>query len=143
MKQKSVILNFPKDSIDKPIISELIKKFNVTVNILEAHISPNEGGKMFLFISSDDSKAIDLAIGYIKKQGIKVVLPSKNLIRDEDKCVDCGACISHCYSSALGFDENAKLIYDDEKCIACGLCVPSCSYGALETIEANLRKEKK
>jgi ferredoxin len=143
MKQKSVILNFPKDSIDKPIMSEIIKKFNVTVNILEAHISPNEGGKMFLFISSDDPKAIDLAIGYIKKQGIKVVLPSKNLIRDEDKCVDCGACISHCYSSALVFDADAKLVYNDDKCIACGLCVPACSYGALETIEENLRKGKK
>jgi L-aspartate semialdehyde sulfurtransferase ferredoxin len=142
MKQKSMILNFPKEQIEKPLISELIKNFNVSINILEAHISPAEGGKMFVIMQADNEKLIDTAVKHIKKEGINVVLPSKNLLWDEEKCVDCGACIVHCYPQALFFDEKAKLVYDDQKCIACGLCVPACSYGAIETVEEHLKKER-
>ena len=47
MTQKSAILNFPKSLLDRPVVSQVIRKYEVEVNILQASITPEEDGRMF------------------------------------------------------------------------------------------------
>lgn len=54
------------------------------------------------------------------------------LMRYEERCTKCGACVKACPHNALSFDENNVLQVDYSKCITCGICVDHCAYDALE-----------
>ena len=47
MIQRSAILSFPKEIVDRPVITQLVRDVGVEVNILQAHITPEEDGHMF------------------------------------------------------------------------------------------------
>ncbi|MDJ0763375.1 MAG: NIL domain-containing protein [Myxococcota bacterium] len=139
MIQKSAILNFPKSLLDRPVISRIIKEFDVEVNILQASITPEEDGRMFA-IFRGQGQQVNSALSYLKESGIKVFLPVKNLVWDEDRCVHCTACVGQCPSSAFTVEqETYQVTYDAARCIACELCIPACSYGAVASVSDNLR----
>jgi len=131
MERKAVVLHFPSEVVDKPVVSRMIKKYDVEVNIVQARVEPNEDGVMMVFMEGETSE-LKAALAYLRKGGVKVALPEKGLVRDEDSCVDCGACTAHCLPKALSIQgEQRRVVYEEEKCIACFLCVPACAYGAL------------
>ncbi|MFW9967383.1 MAG: ATP-binding protein [Candidatus Thorarchaeota archaeon] len=49
----------------------------------------------------------------------------------EDKCNNCGQCISRCHFNARYMD-SSTLVFVTEKCVGCGLCVSSCELGAIK-----------
>ena len=51
---------------------------------------------------------------------------------DDEKCIDCGACISLCPTDALSLDKEERLMFYYEKCIGCLLCLDSCPRFAIE-----------
>ena len=55
-----------------------------------------------------------------------------DVIIDDDKCIDCGACISLCLTDALHFNSEDRLEFSYEKCIGCLLCLDSCPRYAIE-----------
>ena len=140
MIQKSAILNFPKSLISSPVISRVIRDHDVEVNILQAHITPEEDGHMFAIFSGKKA-AVDKAFEYLKQNSVRVVLPNRNLIWDEDKCVHCTACVGQCPSAAFTVDADTyKVVYEASRCIACKLCIPACSYRAMESVSDHFRR---
>lgn len=52
------------------------------------------------------------------------------IIIDEDKCVGCGVCASHCHEGAIKVvDGKAKVV--ESKCDQMGRCIGQCPYGAI------------
>lgn len=140
MIQRSAILNFPKTIVDTPIISRVIRGFDVEVNILQASITPEEDGHMFA-IFRGKNKAVEQSLQFLREQQVRVILPTRNLVWDNDKCVHCTACVGQCPSNAFTIDEkNYHVIFNEERCIACELCIPACSYGAVEAIGDYLKR---
>jgi formate hydrogenlyase subunit 6/NADH:ubiquinone oxidoreductase subunit I len=46
---------------------------------------------------------------------------------DQSLCIDCGNCVSACFSHALTIGApDWKLHFNPEKCIACKLCLKAC-----------------
>lgn len=134
MKQQSLFLSFPAEIADKPVLSLLIKRFDIEVNIIQANIAPDEDGNM-LIIMKGNAQNYDQAIRYLEKMDIKILFLKEKINWIEDLCVNCGACIGQCNYQALSLDENNyKLTIDNTKCIGCELCIPACSYGALSLI---------
>lgn len=134
--QRSVFLHFDSNLVEKPIISDLVRKYDVEVNILEARITPNEEGSMFIGIQGSDEN-LDKAFGYLVSSGVKVTVKPRRLLWHEDICTSCGACLAHCLPKALNMDpDTGEVRYDDDLCISCLLCIPACPYRALE--EASL-----
>lgn len=133
MGTRKVVLIFPKDKIDKPIVYRLIKDHNLSFNILKASITPDQEGHMALELTGDNAD-IEKGIKYLKEQGVKVEALSKDIRVNWDKCVQCGACVAICPTEALYIkDRNTmEVAFEPEKCIACELCIRPCPPRAIE-----------
>jgi ferredoxin len=126
MVKKRIVLTFPHKLVDKPIVYKLVKDFDLVFNILQAKIMPNEEGMMVVELEGKKenyAKGVD----YLKESGVRIEPLSKEVVRDEDRCTHCGACVTVCPTEALYVDKKTmKVIFDAEKCIACELCVKAC-----------------
>ncbi|MFA0832382.1 MAG: 4Fe-4S dicluster domain-containing protein [Methanobacterium formicicum] len=121
-------LNFSPSIVNKTVISDLIKNFDVTFNILKANITP-KGGKMLIEISGSEAEE---GIKYMEKEGIQLHPIKKVVKKDEEKCMDCGECISLCPVNAIKMEEDWTVELDNQKCIGCGFCTTSCPTKAIK-----------
>ncbi len=125
-----VLLKFSKEVVDQPITSQVILEQGIPLNILSAHID-QQGAEIIVDIASDQAKK---AIEAFREKGVTVDV--RKLIEVDEKCVDCGACVSLCPVTAIAFDKDFSVVFDENKCIgvACGLCVDACPVRAIRLI---------
>jgi ferredoxin len=133
MAARKIVLSFPKEKIDKPIVYRLIKDFDLVFNIMKASITPDQEGHMVLELSGEKSE-IDKGLKYLKDQGVSIQPLSKDIKVNWDKCTQCGACVSICPTDALYIKDRKtmEVAFDPEKCIACELCIRPCPPRAIE-----------
>jgi L-aspartate semialdehyde sulfurtransferase ferredoxin len=132
MDSKKVVLHFPKDLVDQPIICNLVKKHNLEFNILKASVTPDEEGLLVLELRGP-LKDLNRAIKFLKNSGVDVQPLSKDVVRNEFKCTHCGLCVVYCPTGALYTDkETQKIIFEKNKCIGCEICVKVCPPRAME-----------
>jgi len=128
-----VVLTFPQIVVQEPITCTLVELFHIKLNILRAHI--DERGGMIVLELTGPSETIKQGIEYLKEKGIKVKPIEEGVRKVDDKCTDCGACISVCPVKALVFERDTwKVIFDDQKCVVCGLCIDACPTTAMELL---------
>jgi len=133
MTKKRLILTFPANLVDQPITYQLVKKFDLMVNILRAQITPEEQGKMTVEISGS-AKNFQTGIDFLAGLGVGVRPLAQEVKWIEDRCIECSACTTICPTGALFVTRPEMRVYfDKEKCIACELCLPACPYGAVGT----------
>ena len=130
IKKGRIVLRFPKDLVDKPIVHRLVKDFDLSFNILKAEVNQNEEGIM-VFELIGEEKNYKHGIEYLKKEGVKVQLLSQDIKMDKVKCVDCTICIPLCPTEALVKKADGDVEFINSKCIACGICLKACPYGAM------------
>lgn len=138
MTKRNVILQFSATLVDKPLICELIRNYNVTINILQARITPEEDGNMFMQIHGS-AREVKRALGYLDDLGVRILLSTKNMIWDEEHCTHCGACVGQCLAKALTVDpQTGRVHLDHGSCLGCRLCIPACPFGVLTSVEEHL-----
>lgn len=132
MISKRIVLHFPHRLVDQPIVYKLVKDFDLKFNILKAYVTPQEEGLMVLELSGKKEE-FEKGIRYIESCGVKIQPLSQDVIRNEVKCTDCGACVPICPTGALVVDQQTRKVnFYDNKCIACELCVKACPTRAME-----------
>ena len=131
--KKRVTLTFPKRTIQMPVTYRLAKDFNVAANIIRAQVAPNQIGKLVVELSGDIDE-LDAAIEWMRSQDINVSLVGREILIDEDSCVDCGLCTGICPTEALTLDPKTfKLNFTRSRCIVCEQCIPTCPVQAIST----------
>ncbi len=131
MSKKRVVIHFPKDMVDKPLIYKLVKEFDLEFNILKAEVNPNEEGLLVLELNGDDDK-VTRGIKYLEKEKLRIQSLSQDVSMDKEKCVDCSICVPLCPAQALVKDPaTGEVQFIKDKCIACGICIHVCPYGAM------------
>lgn len=131
MYNRMYLLRFQKESIDQPIIYNLVKHYDIEFNILKADIFLQQDGLMVLELSGH-KKNVQAGISYLKKQGVSVESLATVVNRDEEKCFQCGACTGLCPTGALAVKRPEMSVpFDPEKCTGCGLCVTVCPVRAM------------
>jgi len=129
---RKVVLKFPHQLIEAPIVCHLVREYNLDVNILKAKITPREEGLLVLGLRGEED-AYRRGVDYLHELGVDIQPLSQDIVRNEDRCTHCGACVAICPAYALTVDpETRKILFDQEKCIACELCVPACPPRAME-----------
>ena len=126
MTQQRLVLHFPPDILDQPIIYKLIRDHNLVFNILRARVIPEEEGILVLEITGEEAD-FQKGLDYLKEQNVKIESISNDIVRIEERCTHCGLCVTFCPSGALSFDKKTmKVIYEPEKCVACLECIEIC-----------------
>jgi len=129
---KRIVLRFPPRLSGQPIVSRLVKDFNLDFNILKALITPEEEGLLVLELSGEQND-YDKGVRYLTKTGVRIQSLSQDVIRNEERCTHCGACITICPTGAFELDLSTRQItFHDTKCIACELCIKACPPRAME-----------
>ena len=132
MLKKKVIFTFSPQNVERPVTYQLIKKYGLWINILQAKFEPSSGGKLVLELKGEDEQ-IKEGLNFVRQIGVKIELLEQEVIWDEKKCTDCGACVSICPTGVLSLDkETFKLKFDYKKCIVCGNCVEACPLQAIK-----------
>lgn len=132
MHTKIYVLHFPKETGDKPIICELVKKYDIEFNILKATILPGNDGLMFLELTGH-KKNVKKSLEFLQNYGVKIEPISTIIRRDDDLCIQCGACTGFCPTNALFIERpSMAVLFTPDKCTGCGLCVPVCPVRAME-----------
>ncbi len=132
MYTKKVVIRYPAEVVDQPIVYRLVKDYDLVFNILKARVFPRREGLLVLELCGTKEN-FDRGIHYLRDQGLKVESLSKSVKQNEEKCVHCGACIAFCPTEALHFDQNSTMVlFDAEKCNGCEICVSGCPPRAME-----------
>lgn len=130
--EKTVILRFTKKTWNKPLIHGLSKECDLVFNILEAKVLPRQESYAIVTLEGTE-KEYRKGVEYLKGYSVEVQEVPDRIQRDEDSCVDCGACTAVCPTDALHVaGPEFKVEFDSSKCVACGNCVKVCTVQCIE-----------
>jgi L-aspartate semialdehyde sulfurtransferase ferredoxin len=134
MAVKRLVLSFPPHLVEQPITYQLVKKYDLMVNILRARITPNEEGRLVMELSGK-KKNLEDGLRFLSDLGVRVEPLAQDVRWHEDRCIECTACTSICPTGALFVKRpEMRVSFNHEKCIACELCLPACPYKAMEIV---------
>lgn len=135
--RKIVHLTFPPEVSNRPVVCNLTRLFDLTFNILKAHITPRQEGAMIIEIVGSEEN-YRKGVAYLKEQGVHTSSVSQRISRDEESCIECGLCTSLCPSGALCVERSTRNVsFDTDKCTACGMCTRVCPVGAMKVLLNN------
>jgi len=80
MVSRRIVMKFPHRLLDQPIISNLVKDYNLEFNILKASVMPNEEGLLVLELTGTE-KDYEKALEYLKKTGVNLQPLSQDIKR--------------------------------------------------------------
>lgn len=105
----------------------------MAANIIRAQVAPNQISKLVVELSGDIDE-LEAAMEWMDSQDIGVSLASREIVIDEESCVDCGLCTGVCPTEALTLEpETFKLNFTRSRCIVCEQCIPTCPVQAIST----------
>ena len=107
-----VILHFPGRAVNQPVISNLVKNYDLSFNVMKASIIPDQEGFVVLELSGDKERYDD-GIRYLQSAGIAIEPLSQNIQHNEDSCVQCGACTGFCPTGAFGMNKTTRAVIFD------------------------------
>lgn len=133
MAKRRIVLTFPKDQVERPIIYRLSKDYDLVMNILRAQVMPKEVGRLVMELTGS-REGINQGLKYLKESGVKVESMAQDIKLREEDCTHCGACTAVCPSGALSLDRTTwEVVFDRDKCLLCEHCLPACPYRVIES----------
>ncbi|MCX7591531.1 MAG: 4Fe-4S dicluster domain-containing protein [Kiritimatiellae bacterium] len=132
---KKLLLFFPKCECEKPIIYHLVKDYDLVVNVFRAKVTPDEEGYLVLDVTGTEAD-IDRAMEFVKTFNVTISPAGKGVVWDAERCTHCGACLTHCPTSALHIanPQTREVAFDHMKCIECLACLRICPFGACSSV---------
>jgi ferredoxin len=126
MAKKRLVLTFPPEVVERPVVAMMVKEYDVITNILRAEIHEGEIGRMLVELEGE-AKRIREGVKHLKDLGVQVEEAITDIELNEELCIDCGACTAVCLTKALKVGAPEwELLLDKDRCILCGLCVDAC-----------------
>ena len=143
MYARMLLLRFPREIVDKPIVTNLVRTYDLSFNILKAQIYPRKEGLMVMELRGN-RKDYERGIQYLHDIVVIIESIAQGIRRDDERCYQCGACTAVCPTGALHIQRpEMQVIFDPERCSACELCVKACpSRAMIVTLDRSLDLEE-
>ena len=125
-------LSYNYGNSGKPILSEIILKMKISINILEAKLNP-DSGEMIVDVPASEKQLASI-MDLFGEAGVAVKELTQFIEIDRTRCTSCGACVSSCPVQAIDQTPNWEVEYDDKKCIRCRICLTACPVVAIDVI---------
>ncbi|HIH40410.1 MAG TPA: 4Fe-4S binding protein [Halobacteria archaeon] len=119
-------IQIPANLVRKPIVSDIVLKTNVLINLEKVNIEANKAD-MVVDVKDrweDVKKAFE-------ERGISVDLLKEPIKRRLDRCVMCGICSTICPVGVFKISDDWEVQIDSSKCIICKNCINLCPTEAL------------
>ena len=126
MSKLNLKLTFDKDCVTRPIIYDLVKKYDVMTNILNANIEYGNRGNMILEIKGKEDN-LKLALEYFDSLKVKYEIYAEAIVWDEARCINCGSCTAVCPTQALYISKDDLLLFVKDNCVVCQLSINACT----------------
>jgi ABC-type methionine transport system ATPase subunit len=68
--EKTIRFTYPEHLLDQPLIYRLIREFDLLTNILDAHVTADEG-RLLLLVRGEDEQ-VKRGLAWIAEQGVQV-----------------------------------------------------------------------
>jgi ferredoxin len=134
MISRRFILHFPATVADRPVVSRLASDFGIEFNILRAAIDPGNTGIMLLELNAPKPE-LERGLEFLKQAGVSASQLDRQIHRDDERCVGCGACTGFCPARCFAVDDGSgKVLFDNGRCTACGQCLKACPRRAMEMV---------
>lgn len=126
MATRRVVVHYPRQLIEAPLVSQMVRRYDLEFNILRATITPRSEGVIVLGLEGEEGSIRD-ALSWAEAQGLQVQPLERDVVRDDGRCTQCGACVTICPTGALSRDMDTQGVsFSPGECVACELCVPAC-----------------
>ena len=130
---QKVVLHYPASLTEKPVVYQLVKKYNIMFNILKASFSADDKEGLLVLELSGASVSLKKGFNYLHRLGVKTELLSQDIIRNDHRCVHCGMCAAVCPTGAFYLEApRMNVALEMERCIGCDECLKVCPYDAIE-----------
>src|SRR4030067_1377045 len=93
MQKKRIVLSYPSHLVDQPVISKLVKDYDLMVNIMRARITPNEEGRLVLELTGKRA-GMEAGFKYLSEIGVEIQPLAQDVKWHEDRCTHRTDCIS-------------------------------------------------
>jgi len=132
---KRILLTYPADVSEKPVITYLVRDYDLEVNIFRAMVNKKEEGYMVLDLVGEEDK-ISAGVQYLKDIHVQVSESRRGLQWNQEKCTSCGNCLTHCPTEALYIPDRAtmEVNFEGSRCIECLACTKNCPFGACSSL---------
>ncbi len=132
---KKLLLLFPECETEKPIVYQLVKDYDLIINIFRAKVTPEEEGYLVLDITGTEEN-IKRGMEYVRTFNVTINETQKGVQWDPDICTHCGICIPHCPTKALSIKDKTtmEVQFSGDLCIECLSCLSACPFGACSSI---------
>ncbi|MBI9103581.1 MAG: 4Fe-4S binding protein [Spirochaetales bacterium] len=135
MTTKRIHFKFPAKAASQPVVTHLVRDYNLDVNIFHARVNQKEEGFMMLDLTGSDQEIAN-GLEYLKSLRIEIHDADIGLQWDETRCTSCGNCLNHCPTNALYIPDRStmKVDYRSDKCVECLNCIDNCPFGACSSL---------
>ena len=120
---------YKHEKVEKPILSTVILKTGIPLNILEASVTPSQGE--IVVDSPAVGEQLEKVLQALREEGVEIKELGPTIEVDRDLCVLCGACVSPCPTGAITLTLQ-ELKIDEQLCIRCKACIVACPFKALK-----------
>ncbi|MBM4284295.1 MAG: (Fe-S)-binding protein [Deltaproteobacteria bacterium] len=132
MHAEMLVLRFPREVVDQPIIYRLVKDYDLMFNLLKANINPQQEGVIVMELRGHP-RNFKQGLKYLRDSGVKVKVMAHEVRRNDDLCYQCGTCTALCPTGALFVKRpEMEVLFEAGKCSACELCCSVCPARAME-----------
>lgn len=129
---RRLVLHFGRTLVSEPIVCRTIKAYDLDFNIMKAAVTPDQEGLMVIEFSGAQED-LDQGVAFLERAGVRVQPLELDIIWNQARCTDCGACVLICPTAALYRPSPEQTVrFEAGKCIACELCIPACPPRAME-----------
>lgn len=130
--RRIIQLTFTPENSGKPVMCHLVRRYDITFNIVAARTTPGKEGYLTIEIRGDEQNCKD-ALEYLRNEGIIVVSAKQHVSRKDELCMHCGMCLALCPVGALSVESKSRLVlFDEDNCTACGMCTRICPVQAMK-----------